>query len=107
MQSSAPPSVLRHPRYWQLAGGKRRVTAVLSTIALGAYLAFAIAASWFDEVMQAPVLADANLGLFLALAVIMECGLVAWAYGRIATAKFDPVEDELRRTAWRDPGDPA
>lgn len=92
--------VLRHPRYWQLATGKVRVTGVLAAVALGVYLLFAAGATWQVEWMLLPVFADANLGLFLALGVIGVCGLIAFLYGRIATNQFDPIEDELRRTAW-------
>ena len=84
--------------------GKSRVTSILALVALGAYLLFAIAATWWPEWLLTPVFADANLGLFLALGVIAICGMVAFVYGRIAAHQFDPLEDELRRTAWKEGG---
>lgn len=102
MRSQTTHPVLQQARYWQLASSRARVTVVLCAVSLGAYLLFAIATTWLEAWMLSPVLADANLGMFLALGVIAVCGLVALVYGRVAGAQFDPIEDELRRTAWKE-----
>lgn len=94
--------VLRQPRYWQLAAAKARLSGLLCAIALGMYLAFALAASFREDWMLADVLADANLGMFLALAVLAVCGVVALAYGHIANTRFDPLEEAFRRHDWKE-----
>jgi uncharacterized membrane protein (DUF485 family) len=87
------------PRFQELHRRKRRFLWVLMVISVVYYFLLPIGAAYSPALFRSKIWGPINFGILFALSEFVVAWLIAYVYYRQASRKFDPMADELARSA--------
>ena len=94
------------PRFQELHRRKRRFLWKLMAFSVLYYFLLPIGAAYCPRLFKAQVWGPVNFGILFALSEFLVAWVIAYLYCREASARFDPMANELARTALRSGGLP-
>jgi len=87
------------PRFQELHRRKSRFLWILMALSVAYYFLLPIGAAYCPTLFRAQVWGPINFGILFALSQFVVAWLIAYVYYRKATREFDPMAEELARTA--------
>jgi uncharacterized membrane protein (DUF485 family) len=94
------------PRFQELHRRKRRFLWTLMAVSVVYYFLLPIGAAYCPRLFRAQIWGPVNFGILFALSEFVVAWIIAYLYCREASLKFDPMAEELARTAARIGGMP-
>jgi uncharacterized membrane protein (DUF485 family) len=88
-------------RFQELHRRKSRFLWKLMAIAVVYYFLLPIGAAYCPRLFRMRVWGVVNVGILFALSEFFVAWVIAYVYCRVASTKFDPMAEELARTAAR------
>ena len=89
------------PRFQQLHRMKSRFLWKLMAISVIYYFMLPIGVAYFPGLFKMQVWGPINFGILFALSEFVVAWLIAYVYAKKASGTFDPMAQELARTAAR------
>ncbi|HEY5101999.1 MAG TPA: DUF485 domain-containing protein [Steroidobacteraceae bacterium] len=87
------------PRFQELHRRKSRFLWLLMVLSVVYYFLLPIGAAYCPTLFRAQVWGPINFGILFALSQFVVAWLIAYVYYRKASREFDPMAEELARTA--------
>jgi uncharacterized membrane protein (DUF485 family) len=88
-------------RFQELHRRKSRFLWRLMAISVVYYFLLPLGAAYCPRLFRAQVWGVLNFGILFALSEFLVAWVIAYVYCRVASTKFDPMAEELARTAAR------
>jgi uncharacterized membrane protein (DUF485 family) len=87
------------PRFQELHRRKSRFLWILMALSIVYYFLLPIGAAYCPGLFRAQIWGPINFGIVFALSQFVVAWLIAYVYYRKATREFDPMAEELARSA--------
>ncbi|MFO1320367.1 MAG: DUF485 domain-containing protein [Burkholderiales bacterium] len=89
----------KDPRFQELHTKKTTFLWTLMVISVVYYFLLPIGAGYFPELFKKKIWGPVNVGILFALSEFLVAWFIAFYYARVASRRFDPMSDDILRSA--------